>query len=310
MLRNVFLPRRRARTMPRRSPRTSVIPALSIATSVPVPIAMPTSAAASAGASLMPSPAIATTRPSRRYLSTTSAFAAGSTSASTSVIPTLRATASAVVLRSPVTITTRTPSACNARSASDADSFTGSATERTPARPPSTARNTTVHPSPQRGSASPSTSLTSTPRSPRNDAFPTATARPSTFAVTPWPGIARNDEAAAGSMPRSRAPSTTARANGCSLPRSTDAASRRTSASPYPPSARTSTRRGFPSVSVPVLSRSSVSTRAVASSASALRTSTPACAPRPVATMMLMGVASPSAHGHAMMSTATAFTSA
>ena len=37
-------------------------PALSIATSVPVPMAMPTSAWASAGASLMPSPAIATIR--------------------------------------------------------------------------------------------------------------------------------------------------------------------------------------------------------------------------------------------------------
>ena len=35
-------------------------PALSIATSVPVPIAIPTSAWASAGASLIPSPAIAT----------------------------------------------------------------------------------------------------------------------------------------------------------------------------------------------------------------------------------------------------------
>ena len=58
----------RARTMPRRSPLTSVTPALSIATSVPVPIAMPTSACASAGASLMPSPAIATLRPSRLEL--------------------------------------------------------------------------------------------------------------------------------------------------------------------------------------------------------------------------------------------------
>jgi hypothetical protein len=43
---------------------TSVTWALFIATSVPVPMAMPTSALASAGASLMPSPAIATTRPS------------------------------------------------------------------------------------------------------------------------------------------------------------------------------------------------------------------------------------------------------
>ena len=65
MLRMVARDSRRARAMPRRSPLTSVTPALSIATSVPVPIAMPTSACASAGASLMPSPAIATTRPSR-----------------------------------------------------------------------------------------------------------------------------------------------------------------------------------------------------------------------------------------------------
>ena len=57
--------------MPTRSPLSSVTPALSIATSVPVPIAMPTSAAASAGASLTPSPAIATTRPALRSFSTT-----------------------------------------------------------------------------------------------------------------------------------------------------------------------------------------------------------------------------------------------
>ena len=56
---------RRACAIPRRSPLTSVTWALFMATSVPVPIATPTSAFASAGASLMPSPAIATTRPSR-----------------------------------------------------------------------------------------------------------------------------------------------------------------------------------------------------------------------------------------------------
>ena len=46
MLLIVALLSRRARTMPRRSPFTSVTPALSIAMSVPVPIAIPTSAAA------------------------------------------------------------------------------------------------------------------------------------------------------------------------------------------------------------------------------------------------------------------------
>ena len=74
MLRIVLRDNRRARTMPRRSPFTSVTPALSIATSVPVPMATPTCAWASAGASLIPSPAIATTRPSACKRLTVSAF--------------------------------------------------------------------------------------------------------------------------------------------------------------------------------------------------------------------------------------------
>src|SRR3546814_16569309 len=49
---------RRARKIPLRSRLSSVTPALSIATSVPEPIAIPTSTAASAGASFTTSPAI------------------------------------------------------------------------------------------------------------------------------------------------------------------------------------------------------------------------------------------------------------
>ena len=56
---------------------TRVTPALSIARSAPDPIAMPTSAAASAGASLTPSPAIATTPPSRLSLSIASPLRSG-----------------------------------------------------------------------------------------------------------------------------------------------------------------------------------------------------------------------------------------
>ena len=74
--------------------------------------------------------------------------------------------------------------------------------------------------------------------------------------------------------------------------------------------ATTRVTRGRPSVSVPVLSTTSVSTRSRRSSASAFLISTPAPAPRPVPTMMAIGVARPSAHGQAMMSTATALTSA
>ncbi len=54
MLRIVFCDKLRACTIPVRSPPGSVTPALSIATSVPEPMASPTSAAASAGASLTP----------------------------------------------------------------------------------------------------------------------------------------------------------------------------------------------------------------------------------------------------------------
>ena len=53
-----------------------------------------------------------------------------------------------------------------------------------------------------------------------------------------------------------------------------------------------------------------VSSRCAVSRASAERISTPASAPLPVDTMIDSGVANPSAHGHAMISTATADTSA
>jgi hypothetical protein len=54
---------------------------------------MPTCACASAGASLMPSPAMATKRPADCSRLTASAFSAGSTSAITSSMPSVRATA-------------------------------------------------------------------------------------------------------------------------------------------------------------------------------------------------------------------------
>jgi len=87
MLRTVDSESSRARAIPRRSPFTSVTWALLIATSVPVPIAIPTFARASAGASLIPSPAIATRRPSRCKRATRSALSCGRTSPYTSSIP-------------------------------------------------------------------------------------------------------------------------------------------------------------------------------------------------------------------------------
>ena len=90
---------------PRGSPPMSVTSDASIATSAPVPIAIPRSAWASAGASLMPSPTIATVRPRAWSRCTIAALSAGSVSGTTLWIgmPTCLATDSAVARASPVT---------------------------------------------------------------------------------------------------------------------------------------------------------------------------------------------------------------
>ena len=64
---------------------------------------------------------------------------------------------------------------------------------------------------------------------------------------------------------------------------------------------------GLPSVSVPVLSKATSVTRCATSSASASLIKIPCRAATPVPAMMAVGVASPSAQGQAMTSTATAF---
>ena len=61
-----------------------------------------------------------------------------------------------------------------------------------------------------------------------------------------------------------------------------------------------------PVVTVPVLSSTTVSTRRVDSSTCGPLIRMPSCAPRPVPTSSAVGVASPRAHGHAMIRTATA----
>ena len=85
---------------------------------------------------------------------------------------------------------------------------------------------------------------------------------------------------------------------------------RRRGAAPRPgwrrSSRRTPASSSFPSVTVPVLSSTIVSIRRARSSTSGPLIRTPSCAPRPVPTMSATGVASPSAHGQAMISTDTA----
>ena len=99
-----------ASTAARRSPETSVRSEASIATSVPVPIASPRSACASAGASLTPSPTIATTSPASCNRRTSATFPAGSTSATTRSTPTWSATPRAIDAVSPVNSTGVNPS--------------------------------------------------------------------------------------------------------------------------------------------------------------------------------------------------------
>ena len=99
-----------------------------------------------------------------------------------------------------------------------------------------------------------------------------------------------------------------AAASGCSLPCSSDAARLRIRASSHAGAAVTVISFGLPTVSVPVLSTTSVSTARITSIASAFLNSTPEVAPFPIATMIDIGVARPSAQGQAMISTATALT--
>ena len=108
-----------------------------------------------------------------------------------------------------------------------------------------------------------------------NAKLPTWTSWPPTLPTTPEPVTASKACAASISRPFAKASATMAAATGCSLERSRLAARRRTSASEKVPVARTSVTFGLPSVNVPVLSMTRVSTRASSSSASARRTSTP-----------------------------------
>ena len=96
-----------------------------------------------------------------------------------------------------------------------------------------------------------------------------------------------------------------ARATGCSASCSTAAASRSASSSVSPPAVRMPTTRCSPSVSVPVLSKTTVVSSRASSSPRRSRTSSPLRAPSVVEIAMTSGTASPSACGQAITSTVT-----
>ncbi len=119
----------------------------SIAASVPVPIAIPTSAVASAAASLTPSPVAIATAPSSRSRVIVAAFRSGRTSAITRSMPTSRATAVATASLSPVNRTGVIPRPRISRIASALVGLTASATTSAPRTRPSHDTITDVRPS-------------------------------------------------------------------------------------------------------------------------------------------------------------------
>lgn len=110
----IIMPRHRRETFRTSANRKRSFPsrttdALSRTTSVPEPIATPTFASSSAGASLIPSPTIATFLPCARKFRMHLTFPSGSNSESTSSTPRVLAIASPTSFRSPVSSTVRHP---------------------------------------------------------------------------------------------------------------------------------------------------------------------------------------------------------
>ena len=295
--------------MPRRSPFTSVTPALSIATSVPVPMAMPTCGLRERGSVV---DAVAghgdDAALGLQALRRPSTLLRGQhLGLDVRRGPACRATAAAVVRLSPVehddahALLVQLTKSLGRRGLDRI----GDAERARPAgrRPRRTSRSGRRLAAPRR--ARPARRRRCPAPSSRESVAEQDASGPRPCPTTPLPVTDSNSDAASqGEAAGLAAPATIAAASGCSLPCSTRgrqpqhvglAASR--------PRPRRPRRLGLPSVSVPVLSTTSVSTFSKASSASASRISTPRPAPRPTPTMIDMGVASPRAQGHAMIRT-------
>ena len=194
------------------------------------PIATPTSAAASAGASFRPSPTKIVT-PSSRSASTAFTFSAGSRSDRTRSTPSAAPTDSATSGWSPVTMTTRLiPARRSVRITRGESGRIGSSMTSAPAMAPSTAMNTHDEPSSAvrrrtsralRGMGAPAAT---------NDAFPSATWLPSTLPSIPAPCCSTTSVGNTSSRPCSRDALTIDVASTCGDTWSSEAA-RRSSAS-------------------------------------------------------------------------------
>ena len=236
----------------------------------------------------------------------TAALPAGSVPAMTSSMPASAATARAVASLSPVSRIGCSPSARSSATAAAAESLTVSATAIAPRAAPSQPTSTAVRPACSHRrhwpASSPSTAI---PCSASSRARPMTISRPSTVPRAPSPGSARNAPARGSGPHSSLAAALIAVATECSEPSSTAPAYLSRSARATPPAACTPASSIRPVVTVPVLSRTTTSTARDDSSAWYSLTNIPLPAPRPDAATSAAGVARPSAHGHAMISTAS-----
>ena len=217
-----------------------------------------------------------------------------------SVMPSLLATACAVVRLSPVSMTMRMPVGPQARKRRRRRRLDRIGNGDDAGRLAVDRRRTSL--SRRRAAASSACALKCGESGCRDRcssfALPTATLRPPTVPVTPLPVIEAKSVTPREVKPRCFA--ATQRSRRRADARSSVRGWRQATAPSLrrnPRRARTATTRGLPSVSVPVLSTTSVSIFSKRSSASAFLISTPAVAPLPTPTMIDIGVASPSAQG-------------
>ena len=222
-------------------------------------------------------------------------------------MPSSAATVSATDGASPVIITTWMPTACSAATVSRDSGRISSATLSAPATCRSTSTCSTVAPS---ASHSARCGRGIRPCWASRYGPPTSTTLPSTVAFTPTAGADEKSVTIGTGSCRDWAAARMAFANGCSENDSAAAASASTSSSLCPSLVCRPVTAGSPLVRVPVLSKSTVSTVRIDSSASRSLIRTPPLAARSVAIETTNGIARPSACGQAMTSTVMARTTA
>ena len=278
-----------------------------MATSVPVPMAMPRSACASAGASFTPSPTTATRWPSACSARTTSTFSPGSTSATTRSMPDLgrdrvggRLAVAGDHDRLEPELVQRGDRVARRRLHGVGHDERGRGTVAVPAREHDGAALVV-------GRASATASSASGDRADERRPRPTRTSTPSTVGLDAAARRrSRTRSARRARAPRARAPSATARAIGCSDASSTEPA-RRSSVVGVDAGRGDDVDQLHAALGdgAGLVEHRGVDPL-VASSTSPPLITMPSWAPRPVPTMIAVGVARPSAHGQAMISTATA----